>query len=78
MRTSGRKCSHEFLEISSKKNKTQTLGISRNLFFAPEAQKGARPVVISKVYDKAKPYQTVVPKVAAEVGYLFCLPILRI
>jgi hypothetical protein len=35
-----------------------------SLFYAPEAQSGARPVIISK-----KPWQTVAPRGVSEVGY---------
>ena len=36
-----------------------------SLFYAPEAQSGARPVIISQI----KPWQTVAPRGVSEVGY---------
>jgi len=47
-----------------------------NQFFAPEAQNGARPVIISKIqYFKFKPLQTVASWGVIEAGYHICAQI---
>jgi len=50
--------------------------MSLNQFFAPEAQNGARPVIISKIqYFKFKPLQTVASWGVIEAGYHICAQI---